>query len=181
MTGPGAGPANPEFTLVDHHGNEVTEQNFAGRWVLVFFGFTHCRMVCPRALGRLSGILDTLGGLAEQIQPLYITVDPERDTPEVMRAFLEASYPRFLGLTGTREQIDAAKHAFHVFARRRVDPEDPDGYAVPHTAFTYLLEPSGRVATHWTDTAASETVLAELRAMLTGPATVTAGPEPGRS
>jgi protein SCO1/2 len=98
-----------------------------------------------------------------------------------MRAFLESSYPRFLGLTGTPEQIDAAKRTFHVFARRRVDPEDPDGYAVPHTAFTYLLDPSGRFATHWTDATTPETVLSELHAILAGPATVTAGPEPGRS
>lgn len=86
----------PRYALVDHHGRTVTEQDFAGRYQLVFFGFTHCRMVCPAALGKLSTVLDDLGPLAERIQPLYISVDPERDTPEVMRAFLEESYPLVL-------------------------------------------------------------------------------------
>ncbi|WP_239154990.1 SCO family protein [Amycolatopsis sp. FDAARGOS 1241] len=157
-------PIDATFSLVDHHGTPVTEQSYRGQWVTVFFGFTHCRVVCPRALGRLSAVLDGLGPLAEKIRPLYITVDPERDTPEVMRAFLEAGHPRFTGLTGTPERIEAAKRSFHVFARRKDDPEDPDGYAVPHTAITYVLSPDGEYATHLTDGLDTETFTERLRA-----------------
>jgi len=79
-----------------------------------------------------------------------------------MRAFLAASYPRFTGLTGTPEQVEAAKRAFRVFARRRPDPADPDGYAVPHTAITYLVDPAGQLARYWPDTAEAPTITADL-------------------
>ncbi|MEA2625894.1 MAG: hypothetical protein QOD06_1939 [Candidatus Binatota bacterium] len=155
-----------EFHLIDHHGVEVSDATYHGRHALVFFGFTHCKVVCPRALGRLTRVLDALGPLAEQIRPLYVTVDPERDSPEVMRAFLERSYPRFTGLTGSRPQIDAAKRAFRVFARRTADPDDPDGYAVPHSAITYVLDPDGRYTTHFTDAVDEREMTERLREIL---------------
>jgi cytochrome oxidase Cu insertion factor (SCO1/SenC/PrrC family) len=147
-------PTDVAFSLVDHHGTPVDAGSWPDRWLLVQFGFTSCRVVCPRALSMLGTALDGLDtDLAAGVQPLYVSVDPERDTPEVMRAFLTASYPRFTGLTGTPEQVEAAKRTFRVFARRRPDAEDPDGYAVPHTAFTYLVDPDGHLARHWPDTA----------------------------
>jgi protein SCO1/2 len=139
------------FRLTDHHGTPVTGAAFLGRFMLVFFGFTHCKVVCPRALSKLSAVLDDLGPLADEIAPLYVSVDPERDHPEVMKAFLEASYPRFTGLTGTREQCDAAKKAFRVFAEKKPDPDDPEGYDMPHTAFAYLLGRDGRYVAHFGD------------------------------
>ncbi|MFJ8819439.1 SCO family protein [Amycolatopsis thermoflava] len=153
----------PTFSLVDHHGNPVTEASYRGRWTVVLFGFTHCRVVCPRALSRLSEAL-----ASADVEALYITVDPDRDTPEVLRQFLETGYPRFTGLTGTAEQTDNARRAFGVFARRRPDPEDPDGYAVPHTAITYLLDPDGNYRTHWTDTTDAGTIAADLAHALEG-------------
>ena len=113
----GRPPVGGSFRLIDHHGARVTDETYRGRFVLIFFGFTHCRVVCPRALSRLSAVLERLGPLTDQLQALYITVDPERDTPEVMRTFLEKSYPRFIGLTGTRAEIDAAKRAFQSLCR----------------------------------------------------------------
>ena len=160
------GPVGGAFRLIDHHGGEVTDETYRGSYVLLFFGFTHCKVVCPRALGRLTNVLDALGPLAEKVRPLYVTVDPERDTPEVMRAFLENAYPRFIGLTGSRERIDEAKKAFRVFARRASDPDDPEGYAVPHSAITYLLEPGGRYVTHFTDAVDEEQITARLRSLL---------------
>ena len=155
------------FNLVDHHGVAVTEESYRGQYMLVFFGFTHCRVVCPRNLARTSQALELLGSLSGRIQPLYISVDPERDSPEVMKSFLENQYPFFTGLTGTREQVDAAKKAFHVFAETRVDEEDPDGYAVPHTAFTYVLNPDGGYATHLPDHVDAETMANKLQQILT--------------
>ncbi|MHC1558974.1 SCO family protein [Actinomycetospora sp. C-140] len=165
-------PTEAAFDLVDHHGTPVDAGSYRGDWLLVQFGFTSCRVVCPRALAKLGAALDELGEHA-RLRPLYVTVDPERDTPAVMRAFLAASSPRFTGLTGTPEQVEAAKRAFRVFARRRPDPEDPDGYAVPHTAVTYLVGPDGRFVRHWPDTADAATIAADLTAELTVPA---AGP-----
>lgn len=153
---------NPSFSLVDHHGTPVTEQTYRGQWLLVFFGFTHCKMVCPRALQRLSVVLDELGDQAEQLCPLYITVDPERDTPAAMREFLRP-YPRYIGLTGTTDAIEQAKREFRVFTRRKDDPEDPDGYAVPHTAITYLITPQGEYAAHFTDAPTADEITNRLR------------------
>ena len=154
------------FSLLDYDGRAVTEQTYRGKHMLVFFGFTHCKVVCPRALERISRALDTLGGEADRIQPLYISVDPERDTPARMQEFL-GTYPRFTGLTGTREQTDAAKQAFRVFAQRKADAQEPDGYVVPHTAFTYVLDPSGAYVVHYADTIDAETMASRLRDVLT--------------
>ena len=107
----------------------------------------------------MSRVLDQIGDDAEKIRPLYITVDPERDTPEVMRSYLETDYPRFTGLTGAREQIDAAKKSFRVFAEAKPDPEDPKGYIVPHTAISYLMGPDGGYRDHFTDAADEEKIL----------------------
>lgn len=148
----------PHFDLIDHHGRQVSAADFAGRHRLVYFGFTHCRVVCPRTLGKLSRVLDRLGDAAATLAALYITVDPERDTPAVMKTYLENAYPRFVGLTGPAEQVDEAKRSFRVFARRKDDPDDPDGYAVPHTALIYLLDGQGRYLTHFAEAADEATI-----------------------
>lgn len=158
MTAP---PIRATYSLVDHDGTPVTERTHRGSWQLVQFGFTSCRVVCPRALTKLTAVLDELG--PAPLVPLYVTVDPDRDSPAVLRAFLTASYPRFTGLTGTAEQVDAAKEAFRVFTRRR---EAPDGYDVQHTAVTYLLDPEGRPAHHWPDTRGAEEMVRDLRRLL---------------
>ena len=156
-------PVHASFALTDHHGRDVTDANYCGRFMLIYFGFTHCRVVCPRALARLSEALDALGEFADRIQPLYITVDPVRDTPAVMKAYLQDRYPRFTGLTGTREQTDGAKRTFRVFAERATDLEDPSGYAMPHSALTYLVGPSGKHVTHFSDTIDRDALVVRLR------------------
>ena len=147
MIGPGRSPV-AQFELVDHHGRHVSERTFLGRHVLVFFGFTRCRVVCPRALTRLSAALDRLGPTARRVTPLYVTVDPERDDPDAMRAFL-APWPRFLGLTGSEAGIGSAMRSFRVFARRADGPVG--GHQLTHSAFTHLLDPTGRHVDHWGD------------------------------
>ncbi|MEG3177724.1 SCO family protein [Sphingomonas sp. RB3P16] len=150
----------PEFNLIDHDGNLVTERSYRGRYMLVYFGFTHCRIVCPRALARLSQSIKQLEGQAPEIVGLYVTVDPERDTPDVMRRFLEP-WPGFTGLTGSASQIDAAKRAFKVFAGNRVSEDD--GYRVPHSAFTHFLDPVGRHIDHWSDALDVSEIVGRLR------------------
>ena len=158
-------PTTPTFSLVDHYGRPVTEHSYRGRWQLVFFGFTHCKGVCPRALGKLSEVLDNLDDLVEKVAPLYITVDPDRDTPQVMKNFLR-DYPHFTGLTGSAETIEEAKAAFRVFAKRKVDPDDPDGYSMPHTAITYLVSPEGDYRDHFADVLPPEELTVRLRSHL---------------
>ncbi|GGC60528.1 SCO family protein [Undibacterium terreum] len=138
------------FSLTDHHGNTVTQDNYKGRLTLIFFGFTHCRQVCPRALSRISEALDLLRDEASHLHALYISVDPERDTPPVMKDFL-SRYPRITGLTGSLEQIESVKQKFKVFAKRAEDEDADDGYVVPHTALTYLLGPDGAYLSHFND------------------------------
>ncbi len=158
-------PIQPSFEGIDHHGRAVTDASYRGKHLLVFFGFTHCKVVCPRALARLTRVLDSLGPLANELQALYVTVDPERDTPRVMKTYLEERGPRVIGLTGTRAQIDDAKHAFRVFARRVPGASEED-YDVPHTAISYLLDPAGRYRTHFSDAIREDELLEGLRVLL---------------
>lgn len=160
-------PIQPSFEGIDHLGRAVSDKSYRGRHLLVFFGFTNCKVVCPRALARLTRVLDLLGPLANELQTMYVTVDPERDTPQVMRTYLEACAPRVIGLTGTRAQIDAAKRAFRVFARRAPSTNDASGYDVPHTAITYLIDPFGQYRTHFSDTVSEDELLRGLRTVLT--------------
>ena len=167
MTSIETSPLTPMFSfcLIDHDGRNVSDETYRGHYVLIFFGFTHCRVVCPRALAKLSAVLDSLGPLADRMRPIYVTVDPERDTPDAMRLFLQ-SYPRFTGLTGSREQIDRAKNAFRVFAQRVDDPAGNGGYAVVHTAITYVMDPRGRFVSHFTDALSAEEQASRLRLLL---------------
>lgn len=144
-------PVGARFDLIDHHGNRVSNDTYRGRHPLVFFGFTHCAVVCPRALGKLSVALDELGAPRERLVPLYVTVDPERDDPERLKKFLETSYPRFTGLTGSPQALEDARREFRVFAVRKDDPDAEGGYQVPHSAITYLLDTDGTYLTHFTD------------------------------
>lgn len=154
------------FNLIDHHGVAVNNESYRGRHPLVFFGFTHCAVVCPRALGNLSSALDAVGTLSERLVPLYVTVDPERDSAPRMKEFLEASYPRFTGLTGTPEQLAAARSEFRVFATRKLDPDVEGGYSVPHSAITYVLNTDGTYLAHFTDVLNATEIAARLTKLL---------------
>jgi protein SCO1/2 len=156
-------PLVPAFSLVDYSSRPVTEKDFRGRFLLVYFGFTHCRVVCPRTLTLLSSVLQELATAAQAIQPLYITVDPQRDSPEVMRVFLESRFPAFLGLTGAAENIDAAKSEFRVFAERKSDPFDADGYVVPHSATAFLVAPDGTYLAHFPDALSRDEIVRRIR------------------
>jgi protein SCO1/2 len=155
-----------KFDLVDHHGQPCRANDFAGRYMLIYFGFTHCRVVCPRALAKLSAVLDEIGNLADRIDALYITVDPARDTPEVMKAHLAAIGSRFTGLTGTAAQINDAKQAFRVFAEQKPGPDDPDDYVVPHSAIAYLIDPHGLYAAHFADHLSQASISARITAII---------------
>lgn len=129
------------YTLTNHRGETVTDRTFRGKTQLVFFGFTHCPDICPTALTLVSDLLEQIGSAASQVQPLFITVDPERDTPEVMARYVEAFHPSMVGLTGTPEQVAAAAAAFKVFYRKAPRPDGD--YFMEHSGSIYVMAPDG--------------------------------------
>ena len=133
-----------DFTLTDHTGARVTEEDFLGRWQLVFFGFTHCPDVCPTTLAYMASVLDTLGTTADKIAPLFITVDPPRDTPDVMADYVSAFHPRLVGLTGSEADVAAGADAFRAYYERMEEESAPDGYLMAHSGHIYLMTPDGR-------------------------------------
>jgi protein SCO1/2 len=138
------------FSLVDQTGKAVTDQDFRGRYMLVYFGFTHCPDVCPSGLQVVAAALDKAGAKAEQITPLLITVDPERDTPEQLASYVPSFHPRLVGLTGTPEQVAAALKAYRVYAKRVDDPKSSAGYTFDHTSLIYLMDRNGEYIAHFT-------------------------------
>lgn len=136
------------FTLTDQSGRQVTDQDFKGRYMLILFGYTHCPDICPAQLKVVTAALDQLRNRAGAIQPIFISVDPERDTPRALRTFLATYGPRFLGLTGTPRQIEEAAKAYHVQYARAGASGSPN-YLMTYTVITYLMDPRGRFLRHF--------------------------------
>jgi len=135
------------FELIDKTGKTVRWSDFAGQYRLVYFGYAYCPDVCPTDVQRFTQGMKIFARenpeLAKKVQPIFITVDPERDTPEKVGEFAAAFSPDLIGLTGTPEQVEAAKQAFKVFSRKgAVQPAG--GYLVDHTNITYLFDPAGK-------------------------------------
>ncbi|MCS6879147.1 MAG: SCO family protein [Geminicoccaceae bacterium] len=139
------GPLN----LVHHTGRRFADSELAGKYRLIYFGYTYCPDICPLGLLTMSEALDRLPPpVAQKIQPIFVTVDPERDTPEVLAAYVASFHPRLIGLTGTIEEIEAVKRAYRVFARKSEEKRGED-YLVDHSTFTYLMGPDGRYLAHF--------------------------------
>jgi protein SCO1/2 len=149
------------FQLVDHEGKTVTEQDFRGRPFLVFFGFTHCPDLCPTALFEMSEVLRKLGPDAEKVRVLFITVDPERDTPAVLKDYLSSFEPQIRGLTGDAGAIAAVQKVYRVYARKV--PLDRGGYTMDHSVFVYLMDKDGRFVGTFNLKRSPEEAAAELR------------------
>jgi protein SCO1/2 len=131
------------FQLTDHHGRTVSDTDLRGRFALIFFGYTQCPDVCPMTLLSLTEALELLGHDGDAIQPVFITVDPLRDTPEIIADYLSNFHPRFIGLTGTRQQIASVERAFAVYAKAADGADKNANYLVDHTALAYLIGPDG--------------------------------------
>lgn len=131
------------YGLQDEHGQPLAEQAFAGRWLLVFFGFTRCADICPTTLVHMARVLDGLGEQAAQVQPLFISLDPERDTPQVMASYTAFFDTRIRGLTGSPEQIRQVADAYGVYAEK---VPMGDTYLLDHTGSIYLVAPGGMLA-----------------------------------
>lgn len=150
------------FALINQDGEKVTEKNFADTYKLVFFGFTFCPAVCPTELQKIAVVMDELGEDADKITPILISVDPERDTPEVMKDYVSQFHPKIVGLTGSQDQIDAVKNAFKVFAKK-VENEMMEGYMIDHSAFTYLTDKNNKMIAMYPSTDTAQDIAKDIK------------------
>jgi protein SCO1/2 len=171
-TAAGAGPSLAEdaavggrFILGTHDGRVVTDQDFLGRHLLIFFGYTHCPDVCPTSLATLTTVMDLLGPQAEQVQPLFVSLDPKRDTAKLLAAYVSSFHPRLIGLTGSEEMIGRMAKAYRV-SFQMVGSSAGDDYTIDHTASLFHMGPDGAYLGRFGASSTPEEIVAVLRPML---------------
>jgi protein SCO1/2 len=152
------------FQLIDQNGKTVSDADFRGKPLLVFFGFTHCPDICPTTLFEVSEVLNRLGSDAEKASAIFVTVDPERDTPEKLKLYLSSFHPRISALSGSEAQIEAIKKAYHVYAKRV--PLDGGGYTMDHTSIVYLMDKQGKFVAPFNLKRDADAAAADLRRRL---------------
>jgi len=156
-------PAEPSiggpFTLVDQTGKTVSDADYRGKLMLIYFGYTFCPDVCPTSLGVLSKALDMLTPKElAQVAPIFITVDPERDTVEQMAQYVGAFHPALQGLTGSPEQVQAAIKAYRVYAKRSEGEANTPNYTMDHSSILYLMGKDGKFIAHYGHTASAQDI-----------------------
>lgn len=156
----------PTLELIDQSGNPFSDAALAGRPYAIFFGFTHCPDVCPTTLMTLSNTLQRLGADADRLRILFVSVDPERDTPEQLRQYLAAFDARIIGLTGSETQISAAAKRWKVFHNKI--REDDGSYTIVHSAYVYLMDPANRLVGTMGFQDSEEEQATRLRSLLEG-------------
>jgi protein SCO1/2 len=150
------------FTLTDQDGNAVTDQTYKGKLMLIYFGFTFCPDACPTALGVMSAALDKLDTAADRVVPMLITVDPERDTPQVLKDYVSNFLPGMVGLTGTPEQVAEVAKAYRVYYQKAAGATGED-YLMDHTLLIYLMDGEGKYITHFGPDATPDQIADEIR------------------
>lgn len=156
----------PRFTLPDAEGRLRTVAEFQGKYLLVFFGFTNCPDICPTTLAEVAQVMDDLGDQADQVQPLFISIDPERDRRLGIADYTSAFHPTILGLAGDAAQTRAAADSFHVYYEREDTATAPDGYAMSHTSGLFLIGPEGDWLRQFTYGTPADDMLADLQTRL---------------
>ncbi|CAM4046270.1 SCO family protein [Palleronia rufa] len=152
-----------EFELTDHTGMVRTQDDFAGRWMLVFFGFANCPDVCPTTLSEVAAVMEGLGSDAERVQPLFISIDPERDTPQALADFVPRFDARIIGLTGTPDQIAKTSESFKIFYQKAEEAAAPDGYTMSHSSQLFLFDPGAGYVASWSYGTPAEDIRADLQ------------------
>ena len=154
------------FTLVDQDGKQVSDRQFDGKYRIVYFGYTFCPDVCPIDLQTIAKAMRQLDksdpALSAKVQPIFITVDPERDTPQVLKQYVSAFYPRLIGLTGSTSQIEDVKKKFGIFSQK-ADRADASEYAVDHSRIVFLFGPKGEPIAILPHEQGAEAVAAEIK------------------
>lgn len=156
------------FSLTDHRGQRVSERDFRGKPMLVFFGFTTCPDICPSGLQVISAALDQLGPAGAAIVPVFVTIDPERDTVEKMAAYVSSFHPRLVGLTGTAAEVASIVKAYRVYARKVPDERDPSRYTMDHSSIAYLMGADGQMVAFAPELTKADSLAALLRKGLEG-------------
>lgn len=160
VTSVGKATVGGPFSLIDHNSKRVTDQDFRGRFMLVYFGFTFCPDVCPSGLQVMAAAIDKLGSRAEDVVPIFVTVDPERDTPEALRQYVASFHPRLVGLTGSAEEIVDIARRYRVYFRKVKDETSAAAYTIDHTSIIYLMGREGEFITHFTHASPVDTIAA---------------------
>jgi len=154
------------FALVAPDGTAVTDQTYRGKWLLVYFGYTSCPDTCPTTLVEIAAALRMLGPDAAKLQPIFITIDPQRDTSEVMRNYTQSFDPRIIGLTGNPQQIDAVTQAYGAyFLPHKTGPGTQD-YVMDHSIYIYLMDPQGKFARAFDTDSSGDRIAATLRELM---------------
>ncbi len=153
-----------ELALTDHNGQRRTLADFSGKVVTVFFGFTHCPDVCPTTLGELALVMKELGNDSERVQVLFVSVDPERDTASVLKQYVPAFHPTFLGMTGSADEVARVAKEFKIFFQRQNLPGG--GYTMDHSSGTYILDRQGRLRLFAQHGAGAPALLHDIRLLL---------------
>jgi protein SCO1/2 len=152
------------FQLVDQNGGTVTDADLKGKWSLIYFGYTHCPDACPTALNDISIALSELGPKRDAVRPIFITVDPERDTPEALKAYVTSFDAPILALSGTAEQIAKVAKAYRVYYAKH--PEAGGDYSMDHSSVIYVMDPQGRFTASFTHESAPEQISERLKKLL---------------
>jgi cytochrome oxidase Cu insertion factor (SCO1/SenC/PrrC family) len=168
VTVPAGVPIGGGFTLIDDKGRTATDADYRGRWMLVFFGYTNCPDECPLTLQKMATTLTDLGPLADRVTPLFITVDPARDTPARLASYLENFDTRIVGLTGSGEQIAAAAEAYRVYCEPG-ENERSGADLVSHSTFLCLMDPSGKLNALFSQDITPDKLTAASRTRLSSP------------
>jgi len=139
----------PEFTLTDQDGSKVSLSDFKDKLVLIFFGYTHCPDICPMTMSVMNNVVDQLGDQAEQVQVIFVTIDPERDTQEKLKSYVPYYNENFIGLTGTPEEIDKVADDYNIFYSKE-EVESASGYLMGHNSSVLLITPDGEIFLRYT-------------------------------
>lgn len=154
------------FTMLNQSGETVTEKSYAGKYMLLFFGFTKCGDVCPTELQVMAAAFTEMGASSDQITPIFVSVDPDRDTPSVMADYVKNFHPRLQGLTGSTEQLAAFTKDYHIFYQKVPNPKDPKDYEMDHSSILYLMGPNGKFIKHFPYTTDAKTLAEQLKSVL---------------
>jgi protein SCO1/2 len=152
------------FRLVDQNGKTVTDADLKGKWSLIYFGYTHCPDACPTTLNEIAIALDDLGPKRDAVRPVFITVDPERDTPEVLKSYVTSFDAPILALTGTPEAVAQAAKDYRVYYAKH--PEPGGDYSMDHSSVIYVMDPEGRFTATFTPESSPEDIAARLKKLL---------------
>ena len=152
-----------DFRLTDHEGNAVGPETLIGRPTMAFFGFTYCPDVCPTTLAEVAAVMDGLGEEAAKVQPIFISIDPERDTPMALAEFVPLFDAGIIGLTGTSDQIAETAETFPIYFKRIEEASAPDGYTMGHTSHLFLFDTQAGFADSWPYGTPAEEILVDLR------------------